>query len=413
MKKILLVVCTVIMGILCGCNKNENDIELVSIKEVRENVNKELEETKNGKYDNLILDDNVSVQITNENEIYKLNLKFENYYKNLGEYLSNIPEIMKVMFEKDDININKIATPGYFTESGAVREELREWDCTYNEMIKNYNNGTYTGKDGKQPSVEYRDGNIYGFTNSDLCLMWIFRGKTKDIFLKDFNNEFVPQWFSYANYEIKNYDVYEDDINDSYNLLDGQISIKDSISYVESYINNEFKYSGNKDLKTKVYSVDLVKLDENYYGYHMYMQREYGGILFEPIQNGTYTQGDESRTFDMIDCFVIEKGNIDYYYGSVNNEKIEKINPTITKIIPLNKVMELVSKKVASGTKFHVNKIQLAYIRNYIGEAKVDERRDEKVTPVWLISTKNEKDNSIINFYVDLLTGKIDNIIFN
>ena len=75
-------------------------------------------------------------------------------------------------------------------------------------MIKNYNNGTYTGKDGKQPSVEYRDGNIYGFTNSDLCLMWIFRGKTKDIFLKDFNNEFVPQWFSYANYEIKNYDVY-------------------------------------------------------------------------------------------------------------------------------------------------------------------------------------------------------------
>ena len=35
---ILLVVCTVIMGILCGCNKNENDIELVSIKEVRENV---------------------------------------------------------------------------------------------------------------------------------------------------------------------------------------------------------------------------------------------------------------------------------------------------------------------------------------------------------------------------------------
>ena len=196
------------MGILCGCNKNENDIELVSIKEVRENVNKELEETKNGKYDNLILDDNVSVQITNENEIYKLNLKFENYYKNLGEYLNNIPEIMKVMFEKDDININKIATPGYFTESGAVREELREWDCTYNEMIKNYNNGTYTGKDGKQPSVEYRDGNIYGFTNSDLCLMWIFRGKTKDIFLKDFNNEFVPQWFSYANYEIKNYDVY-------------------------------------------------------------------------------------------------------------------------------------------------------------------------------------------------------------
>ena len=180
-------------------------------------------------------------------------------------------------------------------------------------------------------------------------------------------------------------------------MLDGQISIKDSISYVESYINNEFKYSGNKDLKTKVYSVDVVKLDENYYGYHMYMQREYGGILFEPIQNGTYTQGDESRTFDMIDCFVIEKGNIDYYYGSVNNEKIEKINPTI----------------VASGTKFHVNKIQLAYIRNYIGEAKVDERRDEKVTPVWLISTKNEKDNSIINFYVDLFTGKIDNIIFN
>ena len=78
----------------------------------------------------------------------------------------------------------------------------------------------------------------------------------------------MPQWFSYANYEIKNYDVYEDDINDSYNLLDGQISIKDSISYVESYINNEFKYSGNKDLKTKVYSVDVVKLDENYYGYH-------------------------------------------------------------------------------------------------------------------------------------------------
>ena len=123
MKKILVVLCLIIMEILYGCNSSENDVELVSIKEVRENVSKELEEAKNGKYDNLVLDDNVTVQITNENEIYKLNLKFENYYKNLGEYLNNIPDIMRVMFEKDDININKIATPGYFTETGAIREE--------------------------------------------------------------------------------------------------------------------------------------------------------------------------------------------------------------------------------------------------------------------------------------------------
>jgi len=90
------------------------------------------------------------------------------------------------------------------------------------------------------------------------------------------------------------------------------------VNFFEEYINNAPISTGlTRNMRTGVYSVEVLELGENLYGYYFHTVQQFQGVDFEPIVYGSVSLYDYSPNGG--EALMIRTDDVDYiynYYGT-------------------------------------------------------------------------------------------------
>lgn len=204
-----------------------------------------------------------------------------------------------------------------------------------------------------------------------------------------------------ARYYVNNLD---NNLDDKYPLKNGELSIREGITFVEDYINDKLGVEGNKDVKLKVTMVSVYKICEEYYCYYYQVTREILGLTKRCVTNGSL-QNIRIKV-DTSDAYMIYTDDIDQYWGRSTILDYKKLNE-VDKILPLSEALRIVSEGVGENSFYEVKNISLGYMDiQEAGEVKVG-NIDGRMEPSWIIECRNTQDYSETVFYVNVNTGVV------
>ncbi|MDE5780636.1 MAG: hypothetical protein K2I03_04065 [Lachnospiraceae bacterium] len=206
---------------------------------------------------------------------------------------------------------------------------------------------------------------------------------------------------------VKTYYVYDENVSleDKWNLADGEMSVGEGIDFVENYLNNELynelKIEGcNKEVKLRVESVDVIKINENYYCFRYRLRWEIGGAVFQAANDG-YSVGSMDIWYDVSDGYQVERNCLDMYMGNIRGLKYEKLNET-NEILPLSEAIKIIESNIGDNSKYTINGIELGYMA-----LLNNEQTEGTGTVCWVFRCVNELDGLITEFYINAQTGEI------
>lgn len=200
--------------------------------------------------------------------------------------------------------------------------------------------------------------------------------------------------------------VYSDtESEDKYNLLNGEMSIKDAVDYAENFFNTEFAF-GNQQLKIKVFMVYVVDMGDGVYNYCMAASRSYDGVIFDAQRSlsnaGMTYSSDDNNYAQPAGCIsMIESDKIDSFTQCYTNIDITETF-SADEIISLHQAMQTVSESFSGYTVLNVLSIDFVYAHYYDEEAEKSIAR-----PQWKFSMINTADNYAYYAYVDAIDGKM------
>lgn len=215
------------------------------------------------------------------------------------------------------------------------------------------------------------------------------------------------------------YDISDENIpEDTYQLVDGRLSIKDAVAKVEQCINTDYHYVKSDFFDNKVYKVEVRSLDDNIYYYQFYLASYYngirlckekgGGIIYDDTEDLEYTPFAECHTASMM-----RANCIDYIWSCCNHYVAIEENEVNTEFISLQYACQLLSESVSESKVFEIDEINLEYETDFYKEA--GERGEQgfmgqvKCHPVYSFRVSNPHISGYgeMFFYVDALTGKV------
>lgn len=204
--------------------------------------------------------------------------------------------------------------------------------------------------------------------------------------------------------DIKSYYVYnsDDNLDDVYPLLNGEISIRDAIAFTENYLNNELGLEGEDDnIFLKVESVHVKKCN-GVYRLSLQLRRELLGVLCPAHGPGDYNNGYVNDS-DYCYANMFETDSLDSYHGLTRISSYEK-STEYNEVISLDTALELVSKRVGKNSTFTTEKIEFSYQN----EAPWDSANDDNlIRPCWYIEGVNSQCDLTTAYFVDAITGEI------
>lgn len=295
----------------------------------------------------------------------------------------------------------------FFIEEEFTEEDL--WDCShaisYKETRKQLDEGTYFKERKDMPALVYgcMDGEkpySYAHVFADFSIVTFDRGKISNLLNEEI---FFPE----DRYGIiKSYGL-SDELDDEFQLLNGSISIKEAIDFVEYYLNSCMPYEMSDDVKIKVNQVNVVELNSDLNILHFQTTRNYKGINFE--WGGFYfnCEKDDKYLKDRGSVHIIEIDDIDRY-GVTDNGNTDDVVSTneIKKIITPKGALDIVSEEIGSNSIYKISKIELVY-RNQIINNILVEGTEYVGVPCYKITGTNSLDEKETYFYVEMETGNI------
>ncbi|MBQ3544238.1 MAG: hypothetical protein IJA34_04540 [Lachnospiraceae bacterium] len=323
------------------------------------------------------------------------NISIKGNYPYLG--LTDVEEIIDKELEYLD----------YFIEEEFKEEEL--WDCThvisFEETRKQIDEGTYFNENKRFPGLVYGcmdDEQPYSYAHvyEDFSTIWFDRGKISNVL----NEEMI---FPENRCEIiKKYEI-NDELDDEYQLLNGSITIREAIDFVENYLNNCMPYEMSKDAQIKVNQVNILEVNDNLYILKFLATRNYKGINFEWGGFAFDCGKDDYYLKDRGFAYMIETDMIDKYlaYANGNTDTIESTGE-IKKVVTPKSALDIVSEEIGSNSIYKVSKIELAY-RNEIINGVPAEGTEYVGVPCYKITCTNSLDERETYFYVEMETGNI------
>lgn len=295
----------------------------------------------------------------------------------------------------------------YFIEEEIIREDL--WDSShgisYPELQKQLSEETYYDEKKSMPALTFVGGDggkpySYAHVFDDFSTIWFDRGTISDYADKMMSN--AEDYYE----TIKEYGL-NDNLEEEYQLLNGTISIRDAVNFVENYFNTSMPYEMNKEAKIKVTHINVLKAAEDVYIYQFVTSRNYKGISFEAggmawdcIHD---TQYDKDRAY----AYMINTDEIAVYcgYHNGNTDSIESTGE-ITKVVTPESALHIVSEEIGSNSEYKVSKMEIVYRNQIINETSVEGRESAGV-PCYKITGINNNDTRETYFYVELETGNI------
>ena len=192
----------------------------------------------------------------------------------------------------------------------------------------------------------------------------------------------------------------------SYKLLDGEVKICDAVEHFESYINNAPISTGlERNCRTEVYSVQVLRVDNDTYGYYFHTLQSFQGVSFEPVVYGSKSPYD----YDGVrgEALMIRSDDVDYihqYFGSDWTADVKACKS----IVPFEAAIKNISDKVSKVVRFEVRTVEFVYVRyldkDEYGHINID-TYEGRVTPAWRVTMYNPNDNLMYVCYVDAKDG--------
>lgn len=317
----------------------------------------------------------------------EINMDYLRYYKYLGF------DEEKGKYESDE---------GYVKDKSSLPDGV---EFTYNEMperSENWNNpiyielnkliGTGSGKINKG-ELAY----LAGKTEYDAEKDEVIPSDTYNTL-----SDFEPRAF------FESVGRYFPKSEKSFNLLDGETRICDAVEYFENYINNAPISTGlERNIRTIVYSVEVLKLTDDTYGYFYRTISQFQNVNYEFFDYGSHSTYNYDSPASG-EAFMIRSNDVDYINKISLNSWTFDVN-TCDKIVPVETAIKEISSSLTEGITFDVIAVELVYVRQFVkdelGHINID-TYEAFTTPAWKLTLGNSNDNRTYMGYVDAKDGK-------
>lgn len=363
--------------------QQEKSTTLVSLQEVREQLDADMEEAYSGKYDKMKFM-KFEPQMTDEDQvgdIYQVKPQCRDDSMTMEECAREQYQwLCDMAGEKlDKKQVRDIKSGKYLDE---VERMFKNGTYPEKKMLKDgyaKPNLTYTGKDGHSFEANSGKGIVIG--------EWK-RIKTPSEDMKLLDKVY------YAN-------ATDDSLDDSYELADGPCTVREAIAWAEEYENEKKPFKPGKDFRIRAANARVYQLDHGKYAYCICMRREYKGTLFQGILEGTSCNAIVCSE-DMYTFVMVDKDTPDMIISPGANEKITPEGETYDKIMPLSRAFELLNNHLGRNTKCKVRSAELSYFMSVEKREYTDHGYEDQShgVPVWKIETVNESDETTPVFYI-------------
>ncbi len=419
MKRIIpILICALILT-SCNVFSNKNDgtdideSGLKTLSEIYNNILNDLNKIKQKEYKNLNFND-FDINFPNIEEVH--NIKITPYDPiSREEFLDEFIEIAKELspsqqYDEDNIYILSdffySDEPDTYTyEDPDTGEEISRFS---NPSLKNHM-AEYLNEELGFYALMY-ETDTYGINNDDVYFLIsnpnsmprINKGKAAR--LND-GKSYLAGWQPMYVFELEATYLTSQLKDESYQLLDKEMSIKDAVAFAEDFFMNGLPYDTNPDIGIDIPEVHVYKVKDDVFGYCFLLRKKYDGIPFDYIMSGrarSEMSNKKNYQYDMRESFMIESDDIDFWVGDEKCQNIEHIGEPIKKILGLEAAIDIVSNKLSAGVMFDIDSVELVYSRE-----QDDDSDAEIANPVWKVIAVNENDKLSYHTYVDAVTGEL------
>lgn len=195
-----------------------------------------------------------------------------------------------------------------------------------------------------------------------------------------------------------------DNLEDKYELDNGSISIRDAVKFAEYYWAECMPFDTAKDVEKKVRQVEVYKLKNGKYCIYHEMTRKFNGLMFEyeyPFEN----RAGLNYYFDFGITIMVDTDDIDELLGTGNRWMVEETGKKSYEAVSMKSAMDKVSNTIGSNSKYEVQRIEMIYRQQMIPYE--NDYIEFKGIPCWRMQCKNESNNTMTMFYVNLIDGNI------
>lgn len=228
----------------------------------------------------------------------------------------------------------------------------------------------------------------------------------------DMKNELVPShtYNRLASFEpgiyFEQVGTYSPQSEKSFKLVDGEMKICDAVKFFENYINNAPISTGlQRNMRTSVYNVRVLKIDENTYGYYFATRGQFNGVNYEPVVYGSMSVYSYDPTGG--EALMIRSDDVDYIHGFYGTSWTFDVK-ACKSVIPVETAVKIISENLSENVTFEVDTVEFVYVQRYVKDAQgrinIDTYESHK-TPAWRITMHNVNDNLEYMCYVDAKDG--------
>ena len=220
---------------------------------------------------------------------------------------------------------------------------------------------------------------------------------------------------------VETFHLPADDIsNVTYRLADGEMPLREAVSYTEQHIKKDYYFVGSDLLDYYVSEVQVRQLQENVYYYQFRIQASYQGVRLNK-DGGVELGTDDEETDPLANTVfgtehkasMFQKNSLDFIWSSCHSYEAAEIQETYKEFISPEDACELLSQEISGKNTFRVDVIELLYQTEFQYES--EEKREYGYIqsvychPVWHFTIKNPGISGYENIYfdVDALTGEI------
>ncbi len=196
--------------------------------------------------------------------------------------------------------------------------------------------------------------------------------------------------------------TYSPESTASFPLLDGEMSICEAVSFVEEYLNS-LPYPEESNVETCVIEVDVLKVNEDIYGYNFLTTKSYEGVPFDHMRSGTQQMSYDDYIAAGGYAFMLESSDVDVFYGYYRRQGMESVTP-YTEVVSFENAAKTVSEKLTQNVEFEVEKVEFVYTQlpKLTAMGYIDtENFSCKISPAWKFVLFNPNDDMAYVCYVD------------
>lgn len=419
MKKAKIIVS--MMMILCfitGCvtksTTNSKDTtadstSLCKLSKVRETAQSDYESAK--KENSMFTYDDFQVTMTEENEIHNV---ITIYKTTTASGKNNILDLVneQVDLMKQYLRSDKFATSNIFIclSKGEDYPQPNYGE----EFLRDLENGKYDGYEINTIYYEDLDNiELYWQADIDYTTVWMSRGLLNQK-ISSASRTIATGAFAYGEGAEKEYyrNATDGSLDDNYHLNNGDMTIQEGIDYVEEYVNHNLPFEKKDETTVEVDKVLACPVGDNTYELCFSLVRSYEGTRFDgAVDFKSQSIGGidiKNYRYEFGGIAMFQTDDVEYMCLDVINYPVTVTGDAITEVLPLSSAIQRLKDKLQGTSNYQVHSIELSYRARHIDETTFD--CESYLT--WKFETTNTTDDKLTIFYVNALTGEIENSFY-